>query len=217
MKNRTRRNQRKDAPKSSGLRCLIVTEGEKTEPNYFKGMRKAKRLHGVQVTALQSPLGTDPLSVLKGAVQLFLEGNTHKGILRLNYDYVFVVFDRDQHENYAPALQQVSNYQQYKNDEGKKVPFVAIPSNPCFEYWLLLHYENCMALKDRREVCKSLLKYYKNYEKKHEEIFEDTQDKLEIALNYADRINRDSHAMCCDKPFTDMPKIIRILLPEYAR
>ncbi|MBN9277772.1 MAG: RloB domain-containing protein [Hyphomicrobium sp.] len=32
-----------------------------------------------------------------------------------------------------------------RNDEKKLVRFFAVPSVPCFELWLLLHFENVLA------------------------------------------------------------------------
>ena len=52
------------------------------------------------------------------------------------YDRVFCVFDRDGHVNYQQALDQVA-----KSPLGRKGRLVAITSVPCFEFWVLLHFE----------------------------------------------------------------------------
>lgn len=49
------------------------------------------------------------------------------------YDRVFCVFDQNRHTTYQQALDSICN----ATPAGI---FQAIPSGPCFEYWLLLHF-----------------------------------------------------------------------------
>lgn len=61
-KERQRRQlERKQGRRGSYDRVLIVCEGSKTEPNYFKEIRAAHRLHTANVEVQPGILGTEPL------------------------------------------------------------------------------------------------------------------------------------------------------------
>jgi hypothetical protein len=52
--------ERKLGRRASYDRILIVSEGSKTEPNYFREIRSAYRLHTANVEVQPSGLGTAP-------------------------------------------------------------------------------------------------------------------------------------------------------------
>lgn len=52
--------ERKQGRRASYDRILIVSEGSKTEPNYFREIRAAFRLHTANVEVRPSELGTAP-------------------------------------------------------------------------------------------------------------------------------------------------------------
>lgn len=63
--------ERKLGRRASYDRILIVTEGTKTEPNYFGEIRSSFRLHTANVGIYSGALGTAPLQVVEYARQLF--------------------------------------------------------------------------------------------------------------------------------------------------
>jgi hypothetical protein len=65
------------------LDFLIVCEGEKTEPNYFREIRAAHRLHTANVEVQPSELGTAPIQVVQYAQTLFKNGDRQKWIFAL--------------------------------------------------------------------------------------------------------------------------------------
>lgn len=97
---------------------LIVCEGEKTEPNYFKKFRVPKKVFDVV------GFGANTESLVKKAVELINNSTT-------TYDEVWCVFDRDsfpaQNFNNAFAL-------------AKKNKIQIAYSNEAFEIWYLLHF-----------------------------------------------------------------------------
>lgn len=95
---------RKRARRAGYERLLIVCEGSKTEPNYFKEIRQAYRLHTANVVIHPSKLGTAPIQVLQYAKELFEHGNAHMQIKARAFEQVYVVFDRDDHDSYFDAL-----------------------------------------------------------------------------------------------------------------
>jgi RloB-like protein len=96
--------ERKQGRRASYDRMLIVSEGSKTEPNYFHEIRAAYRLHTTNVQVRPSDLGTAPIQVVRYAKQLFESGDSHKNIQPRAFEKVFAVFDRDDHESYFDAL-----------------------------------------------------------------------------------------------------------------
>ncbi len=90
--------ERKASRRASYDRILVVSEGSKTEPNYFKEIRAEYRLHTANVEVQPSQLGTAPIQVVKYARQLFEEGDRHKRIPRRAFEQVYAVFDRDDHD-----------------------------------------------------------------------------------------------------------------------
>ena len=96
--------QRKQAQRASYDRILIISEGSKTEPNYFREIRSTYRLHTANVEVRPSELGTSPIQVVKYAQELFENGDRHKNIQRRAFERVYAVFDRDDHDSYHDAL-----------------------------------------------------------------------------------------------------------------
>jgi hypothetical protein len=126
----------KQGKTSTGKIFLIVTEGEKTEPNYLKAIRDRLKLSTVDVEIIH-PNQFDPLSLTQKAIKLRDERRkeARKDKSKLPYDEVWVVFDLES---------QNSSYRK-KTLEAKKLNTAAginfAISDPSFEFWLLLHEE----------------------------------------------------------------------------
>lgn len=143
---------------SSGKTFLIVTEGEKTEPNYLHALRERLNLAAAEVEILH-PEGTDPLTLTRAAIQIRDERKqlAKKGF-GIAYDEVWVVFDLEgpHDERRRLALEAMGL------KEAAGIKFAS--SDPCFEFWLLLHEEfttapfaACDPVIERLEV------HWKNY------------------------------------------------------
>lgn len=125
------KKQKKDHRKSSlsrrqGVReikqsFLIVCEGEKTEPDYFK----AFRMTTATVKAVGQAMNT--MTLVNKAISI-READRQK---KREYDQCWVVFDKDDFpaSDFNQAIQLAE-----KN--GFRVAY----SNQAFEYWFLLHY-----------------------------------------------------------------------------
>jgi len=136
-------------------RFLIVCEGEKTEPNYFRSFRVPKNVIEINVQGF----GENPSRLVKIAKELSKQED---------YDQVWCVFDRDDF-----TIQDFNNA--IKNAEGWG--FQVAYSNEAFELWYLLHFEllsSGIPRSDYIKKLKSLLghKYKKNSETIYEELFE---------------------------------------------
>ncbi|MDP8567831.1 RloB family protein [Methylophilus aquaticus] len=173
---------RKKGQRASYDRVLIVTEGAKTEPNYFNEIRVANKLHTANVQVEPSVFGTEPIQIVEYAESLFLHGDESKGIQSRAFEEVYVVFDRDDHLTYHNALAKTDalNFK-YLNDNKQKVAFKSIASVPCFELWLLLHFEEVYAPMHRNEVYERLKIYLPNYQKGNAGHYASTLMHIELA------------------------------------
>ena len=121
---------RKFEQRASGKRFLIVCEGTKTEPQYFRELLGELRVPPQRVKIAPND-GNSPDRVVAHALSLQQEEVASGD----GYDCIYCVFDRDKHTAFTPALQQV------KNRLASDMPLKAITSTPCFEFWLLLHFD----------------------------------------------------------------------------
>jgi hypothetical protein len=120
--------ERKQDRRASYDRILIISEGSKTEPNYFREIRAAYRLHTANVEVRPSELGTAPIQVVQYAKALFENGDRHKNIQRRAFEKVFAVFDRDDHASYHDALSLAASLNgKLKNDAKQSIVKRHIP------------------------------------------------------------------------------------------
>jgi len=209
------RNQlaRKTARRASHDRVLIVSEGSKTEPNYFLEIRHKHRLHTANVAVHHCELGTAPLQVVEYAQFLFENGDNKKGIPPRAFEHVYAVFDRDEHRTYFDALGKAQSLDgRLRNDNRKPIIFKAIASIPSFELWLLLHYEDIQAPIHRDEVMHRLKRYIPNYDKGAGGAFAATSDNLETATIRANDLAERYTAYDDPHPFTAINELVSLLI-----
>jgi hypothetical protein len=134
-------------------RILIVCEGTRTEPRYFREMRHRER---IPVDLEIDPGGT-PKTLVERAVasKKTAERQAKSGKDRNSlYDEVWCVFDVDEHPFLAEARQQATD-----NHLSLAI------SNPCFELWVLLHFEDQRAHIERGQVQHQCREHLPRFEK----------------------------------------------------
>ncbi len=204
--------ERKLAQRASYDRVLIVSEGSKTEPNYFREIRSNYRLHTANVEVRPSELGTEPIQVVQYAKELFEKGDRHKSIQSRAFERVYAVFDRDDHRTYFDALNQAAALDgKLRNDAKQPVVFKAIASVPSFELWLLLHFDDIQAPLHRDEVLRRLRQYIPCYEKGTAGVFANTRDSLVTASQRAERLALRFTAFDDPEPYTAIVELVRLL------
>lgn len=204
--------ERKLERRASYDRILIVCEGSKTEPNYFREIRSAHRLHTANVEVQPSELGTSPLQVVQYAKELFENGDRHKKIPPRAFEQVYAVFDRDSHGSYFDALKLAESIDgKLRNDNRQPVRFKAVASVPSFELWLLLHYENVEAPIHRDEVMRRLKRRIPNYEKGAGGAFHTTCKLLETATRRAQALAVRFNAYTDPEPYTGIADLAALL------
>lgn len=124
---RKKRRYEYKTPKANSF--LIVTEGKRTEPLYFKGMRKLiQEKIGGRLDVIEAPVidiqgeGCSTGKLIEITEQIVKEA-------KIIYQNVWVVFDKDDFGDFNQAIKQGI-------DKGYKVAW----SNQSFEYWLYLHF-----------------------------------------------------------------------------
>ena len=127
---------------------LILTEGANTEVYYFNKILDLLGLSQVQVTVKVAKHPTPD--------KIFIEAASKN----CDYDKVYCVFDKDKHESYDETICKIKNY------HSKTKHIFCIDSVPCFEFWILIHYEyTTKHLYDCAEVTKILKKHIPDYGK----------------------------------------------------
>lgn len=123
---RSRHRDRPLGTREERQRFLIVCEGEKTEPNYFKAFDQALPRHVVQLDIVGE--GANTLSLVSRA-QGIRDSWKHGDY---PFDQVWVVFDRDsfQPDSFDNAIHKAES-------DGMHCAW----SNEAFELWYILHFE----------------------------------------------------------------------------
>jgi hypothetical protein len=205
---------RRKAQRQPAERLLIVCEGAKTEPLYLGEIRQQLRLPSANLQVQPAAYGTEPLRIVEYAERLFTEGHRGLGIHARSFDRVVVVFDRDEHHTYHAALQRLAALNgRLENDERVKVPFDAVVSVPCFELWLLLHFEDVFAPLHRDEALARVRAHVAGYAKGQGSHWAVTRDHLDVATARANALVAAGHtAEDGTQPYTNMHELVHCLL-----
>lgn len=181
MSRKQNRNlNRSSAQKDAYDLVLIVCEGEKTEPYYFKDLIRMEKLSSVNISVIPSN-GSDPVSVVDTAIE-----KREQQAKYLSFDAIYCVIDRDKHPNFNQAI-----------DKAKANDIKIIVSYPSFEYWYICHFDFYRSSivptgnKSAGNNCVSILNQYwkkvfkKDYAKNQDGLYALLLDRLEVAIKNA--------------------------------
>ena len=204
---------RQQAKRESYDKVLIVCEGTKTEPNYLNEIKDELKLSTANISIAPSP-GSDPVSVVLHAESLVKQQARQKHID--NYDCVFCVFDKDEHEQHGNRYSNALN--KIRQIKIKGVTFAAITSNPCFEVWLVLHFEPRTApflpsgkRTAAQEVVHHLSQYLPGYEKGRQGLYSQIKGQTKQAITFAKRLEQQNQKSGSDNPTTEMHVLVEYL------
>jgi hypothetical protein len=174
-------------------RFLIVCEGEKTEPNYFKAFPTNTRVLSVQIEGT----GCNTVSLVRRAIEK-KDGD--------DYDEVWCVFDKN-----SFSTQQVNRAIQLAQNNNIQVAF----SNEAFELWYLLHYHYFNTAITRNDYVDRLTNLLgSRYEKNRCDIYDLLKDMTDVAIANANRLldqykpRRPAH----DNPCTTVHLLVQRLI-----
>jgi len=165
-------------------RVLLVSEGKKTEQNYFKGLCQALRI-SIEITDINK---TSPDSLFTKAKRMFDRAKREKK----PFTQVILIVDKDNFTHYEKTKQKIAGIDN----------FHAFFSEPCFEYWLLLHYENTtkpFTCFDELKKDRMFKKHFPDYQK-NQDVFTNLQDRIPAACQNAE-----------NNPHTNIHKLIEYL------
>ena len=144
-----RRGKPVRAPK---LRLMIFCEGALTEPAYFEGLARAV---GNGLVRVESEPGAGvPMTLIQKA----LAEKKRRGRARDSYeskDQIWVAFDRDEHPNVPQAI-----------ELGRQHKIGVAFSNPCFEIWALIHFDDRDGPIHRHDAQRELARLMAGYDRK---------------------------------------------------
>ena len=147
---------------------FIASEGENTEPDYF-GKILAGLYPNIRVLTLPerknigAVRGNDPKK-LKKRLQEKLREQAFESIVQRE---AWIVVDRDDKTWTVELLNEAAMWVKAENNKRNPVIHGMALSNPCFEFWLLLHFENGKGAHSSEECISRLKKriHVPNYDK----------------------------------------------------
>lgn len=165
---RKKRRHEFKTPKANSF--LIVTEGERTEPFYFKGIQKLiKEKIGGAVDVVESPVidiqgeGCSTGKLIETTDRIVKDA-------KVLYQNIWVVFDKDDFPDFNQAI-----------EVGKSRGYKVAWSNQSFEYWLFLHFQYSDSALHRDEWCSKLDEIFAQYDLgngKYEKNYTDIYDMV---------------------------------------
>ncbi len=168
-KRREERKKRQHAykqPKANSF--LIVTEGERTEPLYLRGIQKLiqEKMGGVVEVVELPQIDIHGEGCATGKLIEKTDELVNKA--KIMYQNIWVVFDKDDFDDFDQAIKD-------GQEKGYKVAW----SNQAFEYWLYLHFHYSDSALHRDEWNKKLNEIFAKcqlgdgeYRKNYEEIYD---------------------------------------------
>ena len=164
---------------------LIVTEGERTEPLYLKGIqKKIKEKMDGRIDVIEIPVidihgeGCGTGKLIEVTERIVKEA-------KILYQNVWVVFDKDDFDDFDVAIQL-----------GKEKGYQVAWSNQSFEYWLYLHFnysDSALHRYDWNEKLNEIFKQYNlgdgTYRKNYDNIYDlvNVYDGVNSAIRNAKR------------------------------
>lgn len=141
MARKFKRLERRKARRKPKVRFVLVCEGHNTEPRYFKALEQHHKNVLIEIEAIGG-VGV-PKTIARRAIEEL--SNINKEDPLEENDQVWAVFDRDEHPYYEEATNQFESH-------GVKVA----RSDPCFELWIILHFEEYDKACTRQDLQKRL-------------------------------------------------------------
>jgi hypothetical protein len=204
--------ERQKKERSRSPRYLIVCEGTKTEPHYFRELRDYLKIPPQSVRIMPSD-STSPGRIVAHALDVYDED----ALCGDSFDKVFCVFDRDMHETFDAAVQRVSDL---KSSSTSK-PFEAITSTPCFEFWFLLHFgftdqpfhaSGKKSIGDKVIAALRKKPGFQTYGKGKQGIYAALEDKIHGAIESAEQLRKCSVGTGHRNPATDVDLLVLELM-----
>lgn len=189
---------------------LLVTEGTKTEPQYFERMKAI--VNGQFRERIQLDIygeGDNTLSLLDKAIR---RAKSSSNV----YRHVWVIYDTDD----FPSEHINKTAEMCKKISNSETEFHAIWSNQCIELWFLLHFGYFHSDIHRKEYIPKLTDWLSNigqgtYTKGRNDMYEVLRPFLNVAIANAKRLDDDNEGKTPANaaPGTKVYELLEKLLP----
>jgi hypothetical protein len=124
------------------------------------------------------------------------------------YDRVYVVCDGDAG---GLAAARALAQKPVRNRAREQATVDVIASDPCFEFWLLLHFEYSSAAMTADGTVARLQRHWPQYAKSDAQVFGATASGLEEACRRAVQLQAEHAATGSSSPVSDMPRLVDAL------
>ena len=208
---------RDDAPKIriKPERHLIVTEGTKTEPNYFGEMgNRINRIYR------GDPIKVEIMGTGRNTTSLYDFAKEKAESAIAGYTHVWLVYDKDSFS--ADKFNAVASMCQSSQCSG--ACFHAIWSNESFELWFLLHFDYLQSGLSREMYIPKLNDHLKKlglrpYQKNDPNMYAILEPYLSTAIKNANKLEKENEGVlpADAKPGTQVHKLVGYLLQFLAQ
>ena len=194
---------------------LIVTEGSQTEPRYFEHFRNRQANIDIRIVGNKVHGGsTDYTNLVRKAVRYQKKDQ----ISKRNGDSVWVVADGDVNYRDADPIAIRDTQLEKAREMAQMAGIKVIISNPCFEFWYLLHFDyTTKYFRDYNTVITALSRHISNY-KNTTDVFDQLLPYMALALDRAECIEQyhiDNGSSIplgiATNPFTEVFRLVQAL------
>lgn len=202
MTSKRRRFQRPLGQKRYKKLFIIAAEGNKTEIQYFNRLKALEGIPSIiHIECLKGGHKSSPHQVLKIMLRYLKNNSLEKS------DEAWLVIDKDQWTD-----QQLIPLYEWSR-KAKNYGFAL--SNPKFEYWLLLHFEDGIGVNNSQECSDRLTRYLPKYNKdidSQKMNLENIITTIQRAKNRDNTLNNDWR---CNVGATTVHKLVERILSLY--
>lgn len=189
---------------------LIVTEGTKTEPQYFRAIQQIiNRNHRDRIQLEIHCEGDNTLGLLQKAKQRVRNSG-------ITYKHVWIVYDTDDFP--APRINQTADECIELTNEDTE--YHALWSNQCIELWFMLHFNYIDADLHRTEYYPKLTEWMRNigqgeFAKNRDDLYTILRPYLEVAIQRAKKLDAQNQGRtpASAAPGTKVYELLELLLP----
>jgi len=195
----TSRRKKKSQLKNPHKKIIIAMEGNKTEPDYFNKLKIEYKKSKLIIPLDRLNTNSDPKHVIN---QL----NDYKKDNDIDVlDELWLIIDTENPDNRSQELlSEIADECETKN-------YRLGMSNPCFEIWLILHYEDSDSIS-KTAKCGELKTKWKEIKHNKRQNKENILDFLTIAVNNAEKLDIDKTTRYPNTIGTRVYKLIKSIL-----
>jgi hypothetical protein len=170
---------------------IVAVEGAKTEPQYFTTLDDRQSV--VKVECLKRNKGSASIYVLKGMQRRLKEESLRES------DEAWLVVHKDEWTD--EQLARLHEWSQGHRNYGFAL------SNPGFEYWLLLHFEDGNGVTGHRDCHHRLIQYLPGYDKS----IDSRKITMGMITDAIQRAKQRDTPPCADWPHTIGTTVYRLV------